>query len=288
MRPQIEPRDDFGGGRQLSHRMARQDLFLRSRNSPNTSAALRPFIRTLAATDGSSARRNTFAFFSSPSRVGMVGLFAARSRVTSSARAFSAALSGSIGQREFDIGGGVFMAAIEFEIVGQRPQLEQRVPHHRVVALEHPPAADREQRVGGKQRLLVVEDIADVVERMARRFQHAAQKAADLHDVALADAQIDVGDPGGLVVRRDHPAAVFLLQLGDAADMVVMMMGDQDIGQRPALALQRLDDGGCFRRIDRGGRLGLGIVNQIAEIVGEAGEQANFGSHDISVDWARR
>src|SRR5450755_868776 len=91
MRLQFKPRDDVGGGRQLAH----QDLFLRSRNSPNTSAALAPFSRTLAATDGSSARRNTFARFSSPSNVGTVGLPSARKRLTSSARAFSAALSGS-------------------------------------------------------------------------------------------------------------------------------------------------------------------------------------------------
>src|SRR6266566_3611942 len=92
VRLQLEPRDDVGGGGQTHH----QDLFLRSRNSPNTSVALLPFIRTLAATDGSSARRNTFAFFSSPSSVGTVGWFSARSRLTSSARAFSAALSGSM------------------------------------------------------------------------------------------------------------------------------------------------------------------------------------------------
>src|SRR3954454_7142868 len=77
------------------HQADRQALFLRSRNSPNTSAALLPFMRTLAATDGSSARKKTLAFFSSPSRVGTVGLLAARSRATSSARAFKAALSGS-------------------------------------------------------------------------------------------------------------------------------------------------------------------------------------------------
>src|SRR4029077_4075564 len=88
MRLQFKPRDDVG-----RLRREHQDLFLRSRNSPNTSAALAPFMWSLAATDGSSARRNTLAFFSSPSRVGIVGLFSARSRVTCSARAFSAGLS---------------------------------------------------------------------------------------------------------------------------------------------------------------------------------------------------
>src|ERR1700682_6376530 len=92
VRLQSKPRDDLGGGRRKIH----QDLFLRSRNSPNTSAPLLPFIRTLAATDGSSARRNTLAFFFSPSVTGIVGCPAARSRVTSSARAFRAALSGSM------------------------------------------------------------------------------------------------------------------------------------------------------------------------------------------------
>src|SRR5882757_636732 len=91
VRLEVKPRDDVGSGRRQAH----QDLFLRSRNSPNTSAALAPFMCSFSATDGSSARRNTLAFFSSPSSVGTVGLLSARSFVTSSARAFSAALSGS-------------------------------------------------------------------------------------------------------------------------------------------------------------------------------------------------
>jgi len=89
-------------------------------------------------------------------------------------------------------------------------------------------------------------------------------------------------------VRGDHASAEFLLQLGDAADMVAMMMGDENVGQRPALVLQRLEDGRCLRGIDRGGRPGRGVVNEVTEIVGEAGEQANFGSHDISMIWIER
>src|SRR5262245_16215305 len=91
MRLEVEPRDDVGGLLRQRH----QDLFLRSRSSPNTSIALAPFMCSLAATEGSSARRNTLVFFSSPSSTGIVGLFSARSRVTSSARAFSAGLSPS-------------------------------------------------------------------------------------------------------------------------------------------------------------------------------------------------
>src|SRR3954452_18768954 len=94
MRLKAELRNDFDGGERRRH--DDQDLFLRSRNSPNTSAALLPLNRTAAATAGSSARRNTLAFFSSPSSVGMVGWPAARSRVTSSARALRCGLSGSM------------------------------------------------------------------------------------------------------------------------------------------------------------------------------------------------
>src|SRR5882757_5677413 len=96
MRLEFEPRDDLGGTHPSSARRERhQDLFLRSRNSPNTSAALAPFMCSLTATAGSSARRNTLAFFSSPSSTGIVGLFSARSFATSAARACSAGLSDS-------------------------------------------------------------------------------------------------------------------------------------------------------------------------------------------------
>ncbi len=122
-----------------------------------------------------------------------------------------------------------------------------------------------------------------MVERMAGRFQHARQQAADLDHVALGGAQIDIGNFGGFVVRRDHAATVFLLQLDDTADVVMVVMGDQDVRQRPAFAFQRLEDRAGLRGVDRGRRLGGGVVDQVTEIVGEAGEQADFGSHDISI-----
>jgi hypothetical protein len=118
---------------------------------------------------------------------------------------------------------------------------------------------------------------------MARRLQHPRQELADFDDVAVADAQIDIGDCRGLVVRRDDAAAIFLLQLTDATDMVVVVVGDEDIRQRPALPLQCPDDGSGLRRVDRSRRLGGWIVDQIAKIVGQAGESANFGGHRISI-----
>jgi hypothetical protein len=64
------------------------------------------------------------------------------------------------------------------------------------------------------------------------------------------------------------------LEFGDATNMVGMVMRYQNIGQGPAFALQGLDNGTCFRRVDRGGGPGDRIVNEIAEIIGQAGEQA--------------
>src|SRR5438105_996532 len=71
------------------------DRFLRSRISANTFHAGSPSRPTDLATLGRSARRNGFAAFSSAIVDGMVGLREAISCSTSSARFFSAALSGS-------------------------------------------------------------------------------------------------------------------------------------------------------------------------------------------------
>jgi len=50
--------------------------------------------------------------------------------------------------------------------------------------------------------------------------------------------------------------------------MIGVVMRHQNVRQRPAFALERLDDRSGFRRIDRRGGLGGRIVNEIAKIVG--------------------
>src|ERR1700678_327640 len=91
MRPEIEQPDHVGGGKR-----GRQNLFLRSRISANTFQAGLPARPTDCATSGRSARRNGFSAFSAPIVAGMVGLPAALSRATSSARAASGLLFGSM------------------------------------------------------------------------------------------------------------------------------------------------------------------------------------------------
>ncbi len=54
------------------------------------------------------------------------------------------------------------------------------------------------------------------------------------------------------------------------------MVGDENIGQLPAGFLQNRQIGGRVRNIDRDSRAAVGIVNQDAVIVGQAGKLADF------------
>jgi hypothetical protein len=65
---------------------------------------------------------------------------------------------------------------------------------------------------------------------VARRLENPRRQIADLDHVAVADAQVDIGELCGPVMRGDDAAAIALLQLEDAADMIAMVMGDQDVG----------------------------------------------------------
>src|SRR5579863_5163925 len=91
MRFQIEQPDYVAGAEAVT-----QNRFLRSRISANTFHAGLPDRPSDFATSASSARRNGLAAFSAPIVAGMVGLPAASCCLTSSARAASALLFGSM------------------------------------------------------------------------------------------------------------------------------------------------------------------------------------------------
>src|SRR5262245_50725521 len=80
----------------------------------------------------------------------------------------------------------------------------------------------------------------------------------------------------GLVDPRDAPrigpvchhfGAMAGLEGGDGGDMVVMVVGDQNVGQLPSGVPQRLLDGGLVGGIDGGAGRGALVVQQNAEIV---------------------
>ena len=83
-------------------------------------------------------------------------------------------------------------------------------------------------------------------------------------------------------IRRHDAAAVALLELLDAAGVIVMMVGHQNVREPPALGLQRRLHRGRFRRIDCGGCAAFGIVEKDAEIVLEAEEELGLGGHGLS------
>ena len=58
----------------------------------------------------------------------------------------------------------------------------------------------------------------------------------------------------------------------DAVGVVGMMVGDEDVGQRPAAAVGGRFDGGGVGRVDGGGLAGRLVVREIADIVLAAGE----------------
>ena len=117
---------------------------------------------------------------------------------------------------------------------------------------EDAPAAEREQRVAGKQRPVGREPVGDVVGAMAGRVQDLRLKPADLHRVALARQGVD----GRHLLRR--PSAGATTRQPDAPlqpptpHVVAMAMGDEDVGERPALLVQRGEDRPFLGRVDGG------------------------------------
>ena len=67
----------------------------------------------------------------------------------------------------------------------------------------------------------------------------------------------------------------------DALDVVVVVMGDQDVGQPPLVRLQRGEDRAGFGHVDHGGLAGGGIVDQVGVVVGQAGDGHKFKRHGL-------
>jgi hypothetical protein len=105
------------------------------------------------------------------------------------------------------------------------------------------------------------------------------EKFADPHGVALPDPSVHHGNLVPGLGGRDDPAAEPPLQRLDRLDVVLMPMGDDDVAEPPAGAFKRVEDRLLFRRVHCGAGAGGRIVDQRADVVGEAAENANLGSH---------
>src|SRR5262249_49454598 len=80
-------------------------------------------------------------------------------------------------------------------------------------------------------------------------------------------------------VGRNYAATMPRLELGDAAGVVGMMVRHQDVGELPAHLGQRSLDRRGLRRIDRRGGAALGVMQQHAVIVLQAGKQMSLRMH---------
>ena len=83
----------------------------------------------------------------------------------------------------------------------------------------------------------------------------------------------------GVGGRADHAGAG--PQGGDALDMVVVVMGQQYVGQLPAARVKHGPDRRCFGRIDKGGLSRARFMQQKGVVVRPAGNGDEFKGHGI-------
>ena len=168
------------------------------------------------------------------------------------------------------------MRAIEHRVGGQGLHPLHALPHHVHGALEHPPAAEREDRVADKGGLLGGDVIGDMAERMAGHVDHLGGEIAERDRVAAADLAVETGDLFRLALRAGDLRAGGGLDLQVAPGMVGMPVGVPDLCDGPA---QGFGLGEVFVRIGgiHGRRLAAGrIVGEIAVIVAETGKLVNL------------
>src|SRR5687768_10060954 len=99
---------------------------------------------------------------------------------------------------------------------------------------------------------------------MARRLDHLDRMPGEGELSAIAEGEAETGNLVGLVLGTGNLDIEALLQCKVRLDMVLVMMGREDVGQRPAAPLERIEDGLLLRRIDRGGPAGFRVMQQHA------------------------
>jgi hypothetical protein len=180
------------------------------------------------------------------------------------------------GERELGIGAGIFMPAIELRLRRQGHQLLQRVPHHLGVAFEELAAADREQRVADKHDAAFGKEITDMPARVTWRFDDECVRVADPDAIALAHLDVDGRNAARFHFRADDDTTGQRLQPLVAGGVVAVVMGDEDMGERPALLLECRENRIRVRSVDRGRGPCFGVMNQHAIIVAARGKLVNF------------
>ena len=233
-----------------------------------------------AATSGRSARRNGLASFSSPMVTGMVGRpFSISPFCLHFARGQHRVVRLD-GARELDVGGGVFVAAIEFGVVRQVAQLLERAP-------TSSPGCPR-SRARSRWRTA------------CRRRRRASRRAANRRcaracgpgvSITLAvsvptftlSPSRTVSSTAGILAASFAGATTRHLYLSLSARMPSVWSAWWCV-TRMSVSFQPVCLSACFdrrrfRRVDRGGGAGIGVVQQHAVIIFQAQEQMGLGGH---------
>src|SRR6185369_9564527 len=113
---------------------------------------------------------------------------------------------------EAGIGGGIFMAAEDAGLGRQAAKLVEGGPHHRRGALEHAPAAQREQRVAAEERAVAAEMEGDMALGMPGDEQDLRLGIAESKALALVEGDVDSGNAGPVRRRPDDGRPRCLLQ----------------------------------------------------------------------------
>ena len=168
--------------------------------------------------------------------------------------------------RERAIGQRVFVSATYLCVRGKCGEALQRGEHLCRRSLEQATAADAEQRIAAEQQILAV--IGDMAQRMTRNRQHLerALRRAQFNAIPILDAmgrQLD-----SWIVWRMDTGGCHRMQARRAADMVGMMVGQEDGTQLQLLALQGIENRRGLAGIDNQGIAKI-IVEHPDVIVGQ-------------------
>jgi hypothetical protein len=147
------------------------------------------------------------------------------------------------GQREGQVGLGVFMPTVNLRVVRQLCQTLQRRMHHPGAALEQPSAAGAEQGVAAEQRAAAVQ--GDVTEGVTGNGDDVEIGLQAIHVRTLGVVQRprqrrDRLAFMGRTIDRHRPA---LAQAVDAMGMVPMMVRHQNRPQCQPLRIKPAQDG---------------------------------------------
>src|SRR6185295_476914 len=108
-------------------------------------------------------------------------------------------------------------------------------PHLGQSALDHPAAAQSEERVAGEEHLLLRQVEHDMALGMAWRRDHLHLASGKLVVLAVRHREIDARDLARFRLWADDPGIPFSLESEIAFDMVDMMMRGEDMAELPPL-----------------------------------------------------